>query len=277
MDTLCIYHADCIDGAAAAAVVKYKFSDAELVPCIHGESPPENLTGKRVFIVDFSFSAEILQQIASQAAEIHWYDHHKTALPICDTVGFGILDLEESGATLTWKQLFPDQSVPKVLQYVRDKDIWLWELPDSRDISMALKDMEGVLDPNHSIWNSLLEGPPEEEWDKLIDHGAYSRELLHRRIKKSAKYGFSITLEGHSAYAVNWIEDASEMGEYIYKELGYPVALVFSYSGNDWGFSLRSNAIDVSEIALQFGGGGHPGAAGFRTETIDWLFKLRKD
>lgn len=273
METVCIYHADCIDGAAAAAVVKYKFSDAELCAAIHGDKLPCETNGKRVFIVDFSYSADVLKEIADKAQEVHWYDHHKTALPIRDEVNFGVIDLDESGATLTWKQLFPDQEVPKILQYVRDKDIWLWELPNSRDTSAALRDSEGILDPTHSLWKSLLDGLPEDDWQEMIERGAFSRRLLRRRIEKAAKYGFPLTIEGHKAYAVNWTEDASEMGEYIYKELGYPIGITFAHTGTNWSFSLRSNTVDVSEIALLFGGGGHPGAAGFRADSLDCLLK----
>lgn len=274
MKATCIYHADCIDGAAAAAVVRHKYPDCELLPAIHGEATPKHLKGKCVFIVDFSFSAEILRKMAAEAAALHWYDHHKTAIPIQEELGFGIIDLDESGATLTWKQLFPDQAVPKLLQYVRDKDIWRWELPDSRDINMALKEEEWILDPSHSYWKNYFQGVSEEEWKVLIDHGSYSRILLKHRIEKAVKKGFGISLGGHKALAVNWTEDSSEMGEYIYRELGYPVALIFSYAGTHWSFSLRSSTVDVSEIAITYGGGGHAGAAGFRSDKIEWLFKL---
>ncbi len=273
MKTACIYHAECVDGAASAAAVRHKYPDAELYPTNHGEEPPTTLAGKRVFIVDFSFPPDVLKEIESTAAELHWYDHHKTALPIRDAVGFGDIDLNESGATLTWKKLFPAQEVPKILQYVRDKDIWVWELPDSREISHAIRESEGILDPASETWKELLTGSTQAKWDELIALGRRSRRLLTERFKLAVEKGIEIDLKGHKALAVNWTDDASEIGEYIYKELGYPVALIFSFSGKSWSFSLRSDTVDVSEIAISFGGGGHPGAAGFRTDSIAWLFE----
>jgi hypothetical protein len=60
MKTLCIYHKDCTDGAAAAAVVRHKYPDSELIAIDHGEAPPKGLAGKRVYLVDFSFPAKLL-------------------------------------------------------------------------------------------------------------------------------------------------------------------------------------------------------------------------
>jgi len=273
METVCLYHAECVDGAASAAAVRYKYADVELVPMNHGETPPTSLKGKRVFIVDFSFPPETMQQMNQDAAELFWFDHHKTALPIREKVGFGVIDLKESGATLSWKQLFPDQEVPKILQFVRDKDIWIWELPDSREISHAIRDIEDILNPASPTWKKLLDGISADQWNEMIEQGQRSRRLLKNRFKKAAEKGFEIDLKGHKAFAVNWTSDASEIGEYIYQELGYPVALIFAYTGTYWSFSLRSNTVDVSEVAISFGGGGHPGAAGFRTDSIEWLLE----
>ncbi len=275
MKTLCIYHDDCMDGAAAAAVVSQRFKGATLFPATHGQPAPQNVDGRRVVIVDFSYPAEVLESYKNQAKEFLWFDHHKTALPILQKVNAGVIDLSESGATLTWKQLFPGKKLPKVLEYVRDKDLWLWKLPKSREISAALREMEGILNPLDRVWNRLLKGLKPAEWKDLVQTGEHSRRLLRERIEKAASRGFAVDLDGVKAFAVNWSEDASDLGEYVYKELGHEAALIFSYNGREWSFSLRSAALDVSEIAVRRGGGGHKGAAGFRSPDIDWLFKNR--
>ena len=272
MKTVCIFHEDCMDGAAAAAVVRHKFRDVELMPADHGEPVPPGLHGKKVFIVDFSFPAERLQEIKKAAAELHWFDHHKTSIPIRDRLGYGIIEMEESGASLTWKQLFPNQEVPKIIQYVRDKDIWLWQLPDSREVSADMRETEGIFNPTHAVWETWLAGVSTAEWQGMIERGRRSRRLQRDQMLKAAAKGFVIELDGSRALAVNWTEDASDLGEYIYSELGYDVALTFHYNGRDWAFSLRSAKVDCSQIALKRGGGGHRGAAGFRTPDIAWVF-----
>ena len=36
-----------------------------------------------------------------------------------------------------------------------------------------------------------------------------------------------------------------------------------SYNGKSWNYSLRSEKVNCSEIAMKYGGGGHKGASAF--------------
>ncbi len=273
---LCFYHANCTDGAASAAVIHKKYPQAELYPLSHGDEIPVEVKDKTVFIVDFSFNEAILKKFKSEAKEVFWYDHHKTIVPIQKALGWGVVDLGESGATLTWKQEFPGQAVPKILQYVKDKDIWEWKLPHSREVNMALREYEEVLDPKSALWKKFLSGIQEKEFQALVNLGKTIANSQKTRLKNGSQFGFEVDFHGHKAFAVNWPLESSEMGEYIYKELKYEVALLFFYTGKHWNFSLRSDRVDVSLLAAKYGGGGHPGAAGFRMEEMEWLIKLKK-
>lgn len=276
LPVVCFYHANCTDGAAAAAVIKRKYPQAQLLPMNHGDPIQAEVKGKKVFIVDFSFPAEILERLKSEAAEVLWYDHHKTALPIRDKIGWGILDLSESGASLTWKQEYPGEALPKILGYVKDKDLWEWKLPDSRAVSMDLRNTVGVLDPASETWRRLIDQMDEDSFRKIVERGEYALLSQRLNILSGVKNGFELDFHGHRAFAVNWSLEASDIGEYIYKEMGYAVAILFYYTGKVWSFSLRSPTVDVSELAQKYGGGGHPGASGFRQESIDWLFQMKK-
>lgn len=273
--TICIYHAECTDGAASAAVVNRKFPDCQMVAMKHGDPIPVDVSGARVFIVDFSFSADVLNDIQAKAKELHWYDHHKTAVPTQQDLGFGTLDLNESGASLTWKMLFPHDPVPPIIAYVRDKDLWLWELPDSREISVSLGAMDEHMDPKNPIWPDLF-AKSLDDLRLMRDDGRRLLKQQRANIEKGCKRAFELTFHGHRALAVNWTNEASAFGEYIYKDLGYDIAIIFFYDGGHWKFSLRSNRIDVSAIAQTYGGGGHPGAAGFRSDDIGWLLAQKK-
>lgn len=273
---LCFFHANCVDGAASAAVLRRKYPVAKCYPMNHGDPLRARVKNKKLYIVDFSFSADRLQRMAGEAKSVHWYDHHITALPIQKKVGWGEIDLKESGASLTWKMEFPDQALPKILAYVRDKDLYLWELPDSREISMYLRTLEGITNPLDPVWQKLLDGLSDEEWQNMVAQGAQALRHQELTLKQGLKSAFEVNFHGHRTLAVNWSLEASDMGETIYKDLGYEVALMFYYTGRIWNFSLRSEKVDVSKLALKYGGGGHPGASGFRTESIEWLLKLRK-
>lgn len=272
---LAFYHADCIDGSASAAILKKKYPQIELFPVRHdGQLPTVDLKNKILFIVDFSFSADVMKSFKSQAAQVYWYDHHKTALNIQKELGWGILDLEESGASLTWKQEFPTLPLPPVIAYVKDKDLWQWKLPYSREMSLLLKEYEGIHEPSAEPWQKLLSFN-QTECEALLPSAQVLAASLKRRLKEATQKGFEVHFHGHRALALNWSQESSEMGEYIYRDLAYPVALMFYYSGKSWVFSLRSASVDVSELAQKYGGGGHPGASGFRSESIDWLFNLK--
>lgn len=275
-EIICFYHANCTDGAASAAVIKKKYPDAKLYPMNHGDPIPVSVKDKKVFIVDFSFKEEILKKFKEEAKELYWYDHHKTSLPAHKLLQWGIIDLGESGASLTWKQEYPNQPVPKIIQYVKDKDIWEWKLPFSRAINMALREYEGIHDPENAIWQQLIDHLTDAEFEKMKEWGSRALKSQRMRMVEWSKNGFELEFEGRRAFAINWTLESSEMGEYIYKELGFEVAIIFSFVEDHWNFSLRSNQVDVSQIAVKYGGGGHPGASGFRHESIEWFLRLKK-
>lgn len=274
---LCFFHANCTDGAAAAAVIKRKYEQAKCYPMNHGDPLRATVKNKKLFIVDFSFDAERLARFKREAQEVHWYDHHKTALPAFKKLGWGVLDLNECGATLTWKQEFPDKPLPKILEYIRDKDLYEWKLPHSREISMYLRGVEGITNPLNPLWNKLLEGIPEPEWNNMIVMGEAALKHQRNTILQGLKNAFVVKFHGHRGLAVNWSLEASDMGEYIYKDLKYDVAIMFYFTGEVWNFSLRSQKVDVSELALKYGGGGHPGASGFRRDNLDFLIKMKSE
>ena len=141
---------------------------------------------------------------------------------------------------------------------------------------MYLRGVEGITSPLNPQWQSWMDGINKEEWQKMVDAGASALRHQEMTIKQGLRSAFPVDFHGHKTLAVNWSLEASDMGETIYKDLGYEVALMFYYTGEVWNFSLRSNQVDVSKLALKHGGGGHPGASGFREKKIDWLLKLRK-
>ena len=53
------------------------------------------------------------------------------------------------------------------------------------------------------------------------------------------------------------------------KEVGAEIVLSFYKTIGGWKYSLRSfGSVDVSEIAMSYGGGGHKAAAGFYLEYL---------
>ncbi|MDL1871789.1 hypothetical protein FBR05_06255, partial [Deltaproteobacteria bacterium PRO3] len=139
-----------------------------------------------------------------------------------------------------------------------------------------LRNTVDILDPASETWRRLIDDLDEAAFRKIVERGEYALLSQRLNILSGVKNGFELDFHGHRAFAVNWSLEASDIGEYIYKEMGYAVAILFYYTGKVWSFSLRSPIVDVSELAQKYGGGGHPGASGFRQDSIDWLLKLKK-
>ena len=82
---LVLYHGhNCPDGFAAALAAWLFFDgNAEFLGLDHGDVKSVDdlpaLNGRAVYILDFSFSSEILRSIEERAAKLVLLDHHKSA------------------------------------------------------------------------------------------------------------------------------------------------------------------------------------------------------
>jgi len=122
--------------------------------------------------------------------------------------------------------------------------------------------------PKHDWWPVLLDDTPlaRELIKNTIEAGKVLLKAKTARVKQAIKRGYYGTIKGHKAFYVNSSEDISSIGEEIYLSHTEPiVAVIYTYIGEDIiRFSLRSNQINVREIAEMFrNGGGHTAAAGF--------------
>lgn len=82
---LVLYHANCLDGFGAAyAAYRALGSEAEYRAVKYGElthaTDVTNLvSGREVYILDFSFPVPIMETILREACYVVWLDHHKSA------------------------------------------------------------------------------------------------------------------------------------------------------------------------------------------------------
>ena len=86
-NVLVIYHAKCLDGFSAAVVMKHwlleeghALDEITLHPGVYGEPPPEIEGDTAVAVLDFSYSMEIMRELARKASGFLWIDHHQTAI-----------------------------------------------------------------------------------------------------------------------------------------------------------------------------------------------------
>ena len=275
-----LYHANCPDGFTAAYVA-YKYFGREnnlvdYIPVNYGEGIPElDERTEKVYILDFSFSQEEMNELYRRYdSDMHYgltnitlLDHHKTAKETLDGWFGCTIDMYESGASLAWWHFFGYESrMPQLISYVKDRDLWRWMEYRSRDVSAFISSY----DFSFGIWE-MLEEQIENNINDVIGQGfailRTKNKDVERIVKNNAHF---IDIGGYSVMAVNSSLYQSEIGEKILFEYPDTPFSAIYYTDGKWdNFSLRSRRgnFDVSEIAKQYGGGGHAQASGFRQET----------
>jgi hypothetical protein len=258
---LCIFHKNCLDGCGAAAVVARKEPDCDFLPMQYGMKLPTVL-GRKVYMVDFGLPVEDMRALRAQADEVIWIDHHASQQGVRATLGWGTLDTTECGTSLAWKCLFPGQPAPPVVAYIKDKDLWQWQLPDSRAIAAGLA---------MTFRNERFQGILEVDLDEMARKGRPALAALATRVADAVTGGVAVErpygLEGMRALALRCNQDQNEIGDHICLPvtdggLGYDLAILYyRKQAGTWVHSLRANGVDCAAIAAARGGGGHPSSA----------------
>jgi oligoribonuclease NrnB/cAMP/cGMP phosphodiesterase (DHH superfamily) len=283
MKHILITHANCMDGHGVALAVKYydMLEDRigrEIHYCNYGDTPPD-VTGADVIVGDFSFPRETLIDMRDKAASLVVLDHHKTARADLEGLDFCIFDMERSGAVLTWEYLLGEYKTPKLLEYIQDRDLWHWCLPDSRAISSYLQ----TIDFKHMQFNTpgdIERWLHMENFDAMVSAGEAILNYQQAHINKIAQRKDKLPRTSIGGYdniiCINATTLISETGNALCE--GEPFVAMYFDTEKERVFSLRScpEGIDVSQVAKRYGGGGHPRAAGFSIPRIDPLHAMER-
>lgn len=222
------------------------------------------MIGREVYIVDCCLPIDTMRELAAEAHELYWYDHHAGSTAIAAELGWGCIDERECGATLTWRQLYPDEPLPELLAYVRDKDLWQWRLPDGRAIVAAL---ESRLDDDNldQFWEWSREELLAEGQPLLAEQQRQARRIVRRGVRSQDAYGRM----GRTAWVMNTGELINESADLACQPLdaggqGADLAVCFHLRPDGrWLHSLRSTKVDCRRIAEDRNGGGHSQAAAY--------------
>lgn len=271
-----IYHADCLDGLGAAWVAFRKFAkQARYIPARYGDPLPNIQAGDSVYILDYSFPPEVLFEAASRAESITLLDHHQTAIKAYDGYlkknslpdNFKLIFSNElSGCVLAWHFFEAEQEVPPLLKHIQDRDLWLFELPGTREITTAL----------YNRMPFQFESLNGLDLNELLSEGKQQVKLFDKEVSRLFKHRHKTKLSSFSGLAVNApAMYSSELGNLLAKSSGtFGMTYQFNGERSQWVCSLRSMGdFDVGALAEQFGGGGHKNASGFKMNSAQF-FKL---
>lgn len=274
-----IYHKDCIDGTAAAAVLLRAYPDSELIPLSHSYTPDDFAPilarvdpQTKVYTVDCTFGA---RDFLDKGITITAIDHHADKRIVCEALAQSdsrftfVFDETKSGASLTWDHFFANEPKPRLIELIEDVDLWHWKYgQESRDTSSYLwlfrNNPKGMLE--------LIEGDlePVREKGSLLSQYADTEieyqctlEPLTMRVGAYAIQAHNITT--HQSAAGNRLSEFS----------GAAVGM-FTVQGNRVKISFRSKDGQVPSaltLASELGGGGHPNAAG-ATVSLKQFFEM---
>lgn len=249
--TVILYHAECADGFGAAWAIWKQFPSARYIPVKHGNPPPPGLTMQRVVIVDFSYDRRTLEQLASETQALLILDHHITAEKTLADLPYAYFDMKKCGAVLAWEWAH-DHPVPWLLDYIQDKDLWIWALPSSREINAAIASHPF----DFHLWDGFKQKELEQEGRAIL---RYEQEL----VSKLAAQAVMVEFQGAVIPSVQSAILTSQIGERLSTD--HPFCIIWHDRDGRRYYSMRSreDGSDVGAIAASFGGGGHTHAAGF--------------
>lgn len=281
MNTLILYHANCSDGFGSAYLCWRHFGDAATYMAME-YSPPEHLMervlrkarGANVYLVDYSFKKAGLLRLLEVADHVTVLDHHlhEGDDSIADVVHERltmVLDTSECGASLCWNHFFGGR-MPRLIKYIRDRDLWLHLLPHTKEVNAGI----AIMPRSFEVWDRL-------DVVDLIEKGRIILEVRNREIEQHTRraHRMDVTFEGthwEGAAVCAPHHVASDLAVNVYKDRKVGFAAVYSINPNTSGtfdvmYSFRVAPdcdLDAAALCRTLGGGGHRRAAGCR-QTVE--------
>lgn len=267
---LCLYHDECNDGFMAAYIVYHAMKgDVELRAAQYGQKPPlDDMEDRTVYLVDFSYKRPQMEDILNEAARVIVIDHHVSAEKELQGLVHAnltlIFDMNHSGAMLTWEYFYPDEKAPELVHFVEDRDLWRFELKETREVHAWLSSYPRKISDwikAHIMWDQAKK--------EAITVGQFILRSQQIAIEDAVKSSVrTVMLDGYEVPAVcvpkSMAFDACHLLLSMYPDCAFAVAYFDSDRGRIISLrSRREEAFNVARIAENHGGGGHRSAAGF--------------
>jgi hypothetical protein len=284
-----IYHKNCPDGFSSLMVLlkaKRISKDGIIYHDVPSASfPPKEIDNKDIIIMDVAYKYNVLREIFERAKSVVFIDHHVTiidevkklsSMPKYKNKVKIIYDVNESGASLTWKYFFKNKKMPLFIQYIRDNDIGTWKLKDTKPFIYSLR-VRYDIDLKKDIVDKWKELFDDAKVKKVVEIGKiyeeYANSLLEENVRKysfeafpSQKIynDFTDYFEKPGQYKVAVVNGSgcpstSLLGNKMMETIKCDFVMIWSYQmeKKEYVISFRSNKADVGKIAQMFGGGGH--------------------
>ena len=289
---ICFYHSADFDGHCGGAIVKLAHPDCVLYPINYGDPVPwELVKGEDVVMVDFGLQPfGDMIRLKSLANDLVWIDHHRTALNDYDLADIsrpwrGIRREGIGACALTWEYFFPGEPMPEAVRLLAEYDVWNHSDPSTLPFQYGMRLEETDPKASMAIWECLLvTGRPiiesvamdgsalgDDLTQTIISKGRLILDYERRQNEIYAKAAcFETTLGAYHCIAANRILANSQLFDSVWNPEKYDFMLMFGWRKGAWRISLYTTRDDLEAgaVAKQYGGGGHPQAAGFECQEL---------
>ncbi|MEY4731412.1 MAG: hypothetical protein RL681_358 [Candidatus Parcubacteria bacterium] len=263
-----IYHGGCSDGFGGAWAAWKKFGDkAHYYGASRGEPSLDYLRGKQIYLIDFSYSTEVVQKLIKNNVRVTAIDHHVSAEEATKLTKDYRYAAHHSGCVLAWRYFHPKKPVPRLLRHIEDIDLWRFKIPHTKAIRAYLE----TQDMNFKTWSALASRLERPEIRTSIQKlGELVLSYQERLCDELIAEGVELVQFGkYLTQAVNAPNfNSQNFTDLIADKLirhRPPMAIVWKAGKKGTKVSLRSDgSADVGKLAARYGGGGHADSSAFR-------------
>lgn len=243
--------------------------------------------------------------MAQQEGRLVWIDHHKSAIDshAPETTGYRIDGVAACRLAWQWfqakdryfkttsltgkedvdwfqnhypfptKQDFIDRKVeePIAVRLAGEYDIWDKRDPNAERFQSGLRSQELT----SWDWEQMLSDKGDLRVAELLAQGTAVQYAQRKQDEFVAKnHSFDVEWEGLKFMAINAVRCNSLTFEAATRP-DHDALMGFFWNGKEWSVSLyhtpHRKDLDLSAIAVRYGGGGHKGACGFRTKSFPFV------
>lgn len=296
--TTVIYHSGDFDGIFCGRIAKHFMPEANLIGWDFGDAPLDfpTVCGSPpglIFVMDLPINRVFGWDKIEAIRDVIWIDHHRSAIEThpTDIPGFRLEGV--AACRLAWAFMSP-------IDFRPDMGLWPANLPTLEDFRERVTaepaavrlageyDVHDLRDPNAEIFQCGLKSEPltDSIWEqlfatssgtllRLLDHGRYvkfARDDEYAEVIRSQ--GFDLEYADVRFLACN-SHELDIRSQLFAGAIGarHDALMGFTFSGRDWRVSMyhidgRKQNPNILNIAVRNGGGGHPGACGFRCKVL---------
>ena len=276
----------------------------------YGEPIPDLSEYDKVIMCDISFDNPYIMYNIAIEKELTWLDHHISAIDLIENYDWdnvdsilGIRDTNFAASELTWKYFFPNEEMPEIVRLLGMYDSFRHRGTDEEQRVLEFQyGARQVISKYEEAYIYLVRCTKATELLRKNIQNSSPEELKHCYPIEKAIHEIGVSIykylctEAKQVYKNGfeaWFNNGDNTSagctyKFIcvnkerfnpisfgidYHKEGYDGAACFHYGNGVWNFGLYNDngLVDCSQIAKQYGGGGHRGSSGMRLNNTQFL------